>query len=155
ISPGISNRVSVSLSSAAYSLPTGEYDATLVFSNWNDGTQQSRSFTLGVGTVGAAQVTISPAAMVSAGAQWKIDGGAWQNSGSTVIGIEAGDHILSFSDVSGWVTPADQTIDIQTNETTNIVANYTQEGSLQVTIGPADPSLAGAQWLLDGSGNWY
>lgn len=157
VSPGISTPISVSLTSAAYSLPSGEYDTTLVFSNWNDGMLQSCSFTLEVDPVGSAQVTISPAAAVSAGAQWQINGGAWHNSGSTVP-IKVGTYDFSFSGISGWATPDDQEIDIQANETTNIVANYTQEGSLQVTIGPADPSLAGAQWAVDKEGwnpPWY
>ena len=154
ISPGIPFPISVSLTSAAYDLLPGVYDSTLVFSNGYDGTLQSRSFTLEVDAVGAAQVTISPAAAVSAGAQWQIDGGAWQISGSSISGIEVGSHTLSFSDVSGWTTPTNQAISIQTNETTTVIANYSQEGSLQVTISPSGADLAGAQWQVDG-GEWY
>jgi hypothetical protein len=39
-----------------------------------------------VPTTGSLQVTINPAAAVSAGAQWQVDGGPFQNSGAVVSG---------------------------------------------------------------------
>ena len=35
---------------------------------------------------GSLQVTISPQGAIDAGAQWRVEGGAWQNSGNTEQG---------------------------------------------------------------------
>ena len=51
--------------------------------------------------VGALQVTINPAGAVSAGAQWQVDGGAFQNSGAIVTNLSAGNHTVAFSAVAG------------------------------------------------------
>ena len=39
---------------------------------------------------GSLRVTISPPAAVTAGAKWRVDGGAWQSSGATVGGLHNG-----------------------------------------------------------------
>ncbi len=62
------------------------------------------------------EFTLSPAAAVAAGAKWKIDDGAWNDSGATVT-TTVGTHTVSFKDVSGFVTPASQTITLATGET--------------------------------------
>ncbi|MBI5820984.1 MAG: hypothetical protein HZA88_18595, partial [Verrucomicrobia bacterium] len=41
---------------------------------------------------GSLQVTLAPTAAVSAGAQWQVDGGAWQNSGAIVSSLSVGSH---------------------------------------------------------------
>ena len=103
---------------------------------------------------GSLQVTINPASAVSAGAQWQVDGGAWQNSGVTVTNLSVGSHTVSFSSVAGWNTPGSQNITITNNSTTMSSGTYTaQPGSLQVTISPAGAVSAGAQWQVDG-GAW-
>ena len=51
-------------------------------------------------------MTISPAAAVSAGAMWNVDGGTWQASGTTVSGITVGSHTVAFNNIAGWNTPA-------------------------------------------------
>ncbi len=48
---------------------------------------------------------INPAAAVSAGAVWQMNGLTY-NSGDSVV-VEAGDHTVSFSDIDGWLTPMD------------------------------------------------
>ena len=54
-------------------------------------------------TPGAIQVTITPTGAVSAGAQWQIDNGAWQNSGAVLEGLSEGNHIITFSTAYKWV----------------------------------------------------
>jgi len=104
---------------------------------------------------GSLQVTITPAEAVSAGAQWQVDGGSWHTSGDIQSGLSVGTHMVSFSDVSGWITPGNQNVTIFYNQTTNASGNYTTPtGSLQVTITPAEAVSAGAQWQVDG-GNWH
>ncbi len=56
-------------------------------------------------TSGAIRVTISPAGAVSAGAQWRVDFGAWQSSGATVSELPPGSHMVNFNTVDGYSTP--------------------------------------------------
>ena len=99
-------------------------------------------------------MTISPAAAVSAGAMWNVDGGTWQASGATISGITVGSHTVAFNNIAGWNTPANQTVNIATGQTTSLTGAYVQQtGSLTVTIGPAAAVSAGAQWNVDG-GSW-
>jgi hypothetical protein len=109
-----------------------------------------------VTVAGSLQVTIAPPSAVSAGAQWEVDGGAWQNSGVTVTNLSVGDHTVSFNTISGWTTPANQTVSISANSTATTGGTYvviTQTGSLQVTISAASAVTAGAQWQVD-NGAW-
>jgi len=82
----------------------------------------------------ALSVTLAPAAAVSAGAQWRVDGGAWRASGAVVTGLAAGAHTVSFSAVSGWIAPSDVAT-ATTNGTTNaFTATYVEESSGPVTL---------------------
>jgi hypothetical protein len=104
---------------------------------------------------GSLQVTLLPAAALSAGAQWQVDGGALQNSGATVTGLSAGSHTVSFSTIGGYTTPTTQTVSISANATaqatgTYVAVNQTGTGSLQVTIQPSGAASAGATWSVDG-----
>jgi hypothetical protein len=103
----------------------------------------------------ALSVTLAPAAAVSAGAQWRVDGGAWRASGATATGLTAGAHTVSFSAVSGWTAPGDVAT-ATTNGTTNVfTATYIEESSGPVTIFEddfEDGDLVG--WTQDGAGNW-
>lgn len=75
----------------------------------------------------ALKVTILPSAVVSSGAQWCVDGGAWRNSGTVASGLEPGVHTASFSTVSGWIAPS-SIVTTTTNGTTNAVtATYVEE----------------------------
>ena len=61
---------------------------------------------------GSLQVTITPAAAIASasGAEWQVDGGIPQPSGATVLGLSVGNHTVSFSTISGWTTPANQSV---------------------------------------------
>ena len=48
---------------------------------------------------GSLTVTITPSGAVSAGAQWRVDGGTWRNSGYTQTGLSPGSHTVSWD---GW-----------------------------------------------------
>jgi hypothetical protein len=41
---------------------------------------------------GSVQVTIAPAEAVTAGAQWRVNSGAWQNSGTALNIVAQGDQ---------------------------------------------------------------
>lgn len=60
---------------------------------------------------GAIQVAATPVAVASAGAQWRLDGGAWQTSGVKVEAAE-GKHKIEFSDVAGWEKPVAFMVDV-------------------------------------------
>ncbi|HEY3856199.1 MAG TPA: hypothetical protein VGO67_17575, partial [Verrucomicrobiae bacterium] len=95
---------------------------------------------------GAMQVNLSPAV-----AQWAVDGGIWQNSGTIVAGLSIGSHTVTFSSMSGWTRPASQSVTIAANQTNTISATYIaipQTGALAVTVNPAT-----AQWCVD-NGSW-
>ena len=75
-------------------------------------------------TTGALSTSILPAGAVSAGAQWTVDGGAWQDSGATVVGLAAGAHTVQFKAVSGWVTPSAKSVTVVAGETTSASGTY-------------------------------
>jgi hypothetical protein len=77
-------------------------------------------------STGSLTVTLSPAAAVSAGAQWRVDFGSSQNSGDTVASLSPGIHTVSFSGVSGWLAPAGRTVSVSVGATTNVSGAYTQ-----------------------------
>ena len=100
---------------------------------------------------GSLQVTITPPGAVSVGAQWQVDGGSLQASGATVPSLSVGSHTIAFSTVSGYTTPASQTVTIAANATTPATGTYVviaQTGTLQVTLTPAGAITAGAKWQV-------
>ncbi len=103
---------------------------------------------------GSLTVTISPSAARDAGAQWRVDGGSYRNSGSTVGGLSEGSHTVSYKAISGWTTPSNQRVDVRNSRTTSTSATYVRTtqttGSLQVNLLPAGAVSAGAQWSVDG-----
>jgi hypothetical protein len=92
---------------------------------------------------GSLQVIISPAGAVSAGAQWQVDGGAWQSSGTTLSSVSVGSHTVAFNTVSGWTTPADQTVSVSANQTATATGNY-------VAIVSLPPQLTGIAMNTNG-----
>jgi hypothetical protein len=102
--------------------------------------------------VGVLRVTITPQEAIDAGAQWRVDGGIWRNSGVS-LGIEAGSHAVSFKGIDGWDAPADIPVTIIADAITEATGVYTVIRSLRVFITPAGAIDAGAQWNVDG-GPW-
>ena len=74
---------------------------------------------------GSLTVTISPAAAVSAGAMWSVDGEAWQASGSTVPNLSVGSHTVAFSSLQGWYTPSSQSVIISYGVPASAIGTYT------------------------------
>jgi hypothetical protein len=102
---------------------------------------------------GSLKVTISPTSAITAGGKWQVDGGAIQNSGATVANLSVGNHTVSFNTISGWTSPASETVAITANSTATTNGTYVAippTGSLQVSISPAAATDAGAQWQVDG-----
>ncbi len=107
-------------------------------------------------SAGSLTVVISPVKARQAGARWRVDGGVWRTSGTTVSNLTAGQHTVEFNTISGWTTPANQTVTVVAGQTASTSGTYVQQsgyGSLTVTISPEDAVSAGAQWRVD-SGVW-
>ncbi len=87
--------------------------------------------------VGSLAVMIEPKSARDDGAQWRVDGNTWQNSGVTLSGLTVGQHLVEFNDIppeesSGcfgpqekpWTTPASQTINVTAGRLTTITGTY-------------------------------
>jgi hypothetical protein len=125
--------------------------SALVTITYNNTTTATGTY---VQQTGSLTVTLTPAAAITAGAQWNVDGGAWQNSGVTVSGLAIGSHTINYNTITGWMSPASAPVTITYNNTTTATGTYVQQfGSLQVTLQPAAAVSAGARWNVDG-GAW-
>ncbi|MCP4110152.1 MAG: hypothetical protein GY749_32290, partial [Desulfobacteraceae bacterium] len=152
-------------SGATATLDAGDYTVTFsTVSGYNSPSDQSVAITAGssetvTGTyteTGSLQVVIEPQSAIDSGAQWQVDSGDWQDSDITVSDLSAGEHILSFSRLSGWRKPIDRTVTITAGETKTATGTYREAqgtGILQVTIQSQNAVDAGAQWNMDG-GDW-
>jgi hypothetical protein len=101
---------------------------------------------------GSLQVKIAPAAAITNGAQWQVDGGMLQPSDATITNLPVGDHIVSFTTITNWTTPSNQTVSVRANSTTTAIGTYVaQTGALQVFIKPAQANKAGAKWQVQGT----
>jgi hypothetical protein len=104
---------------------------------------------------GSLTVIITPPGAISAGAQWQVDNGLWQDSGNAVNGLSLGEHAVSFKGIDGWTCPQEQLVIIMPKKITSSTGNYlsrtANSGSVQVFITPAEAVNAGAQWQIDNS----
>lgn len=104
-------------------------------------------------------VAILPAEAVTAGAKWQIvspsEAGTTARDSATGVTIYDGEaYEISFSSVTGWTTPANQTGTMSTGNV-NLTGTYVQKThGLTVTISPAGAVTDGAQWSLDGGTTW-
>lgn len=97
---------------------------------------------------GSLKVNLSPAAAVTAGAQWRVDGGTWRASGYTATNLTDTTHPVTFKTVTGWIAPAAVDAVITSGATTTLSATYVQAASLQITLTPTN-----GRWRIDG-GSW-
>lgn len=97
---------------------------------------------LGVGE-GIVSVTLYPQAVVNAGAEWRLFGGEWRVSGGMVASRD-GEQTILFSDVPGWVTPPEMTVNVVRDITNNFAATYERlTGTVVVDVTPDN-----AYWIL-------
>ena len=104
---------------------------------------------------GSVEVTISPQKAIDDGAQWRVDGGTWRDSGYEETGLSVGSHTLDFSVIFGWTEPDINTVDIEDGIKAYQSEVYDQQtGSLKVTISPQEVALnPETKWRVDG-GTW-
>lgn len=96
---------------------------------------------------GNLKVNLAPTGAVNAGAQWRVDGGTWRNSGAQVNSLSNTNHTVDYKTVSGWIAPASETVAIG-GGTTTLSRTYTQAAGLKITLTPSS-----GQWRIDG-GAW-
>jgi hypothetical protein len=73
---------------------------------------------------GSLEVSVSPQGAVSAGAEWQVDGGPWESSGTTVADLAVGTHTVAFRTVTGWETPTSQNVTVSLNQTNTATGTY-------------------------------
>jgi len=101
----------------------------------------------------SVRITFDQPDILAAPAQWRVDGGAWQLSSNTVSGLDATNHLLSFSSVIGWSKPPDTTIPLSPGEHYDKIYEYAKVyGSVSAVILPPGAVSNGAQWRVDGGG---
>ena len=80
----------------------------------------------GMETFGNLQVTLTPAEVVVAGAQWRrVSTSTWMNSGDTEMGVPAGYCDIEFKEVPGWAQPLKHTVWVPADLTTTDTGIYT------------------------------
>jgi hypothetical protein len=89
------------------------------------------------------KVTLTPST-----GQWRVDGGAWQNSGTTATGLAPGAHSVSYNALTNYIAPATESVTLVAGQATNLARTYTATSSLTVTLTPSTGS-----WQIDG-GAW-
>jgi lamin tail-like protein/CotH protein len=83
---------------------------------------------------GSVEVTIEPQGARDNGAQWRIDGGVWHDSGETQSFLSPGPHVVDFTTVAGWITPFPDTINVNDGQTSYYTGTYFEEELLRVVI---------------------
>jgi PKD repeat protein len=92
-----------------------------------------------VPTIGSLQVTLTPLTAVVNGAQWQVDGNAFQSSGSVVTGLLAGLHTISFKAIPNWNTPENQIITLAGGTTNTTIGVYTVTETAKPTLAITSP----------------
>jgi sugar lactone lactonase YvrE len=87
-------------------------------------------------------------------ALWRIDGGLWHTSGTTVSNLNPGAHVLEFSTVTGWTTPPVETVVLTPGQYLPITRVYgVMRGAVRTVLLPLNAITGGAQWRID-NGTW-
>jgi hypothetical protein len=95
--------------------------------------------------LGAVQVVITPPEAGVAGARWRIGGGAWQESGTTLQDIPAGPFSIEYSAVAGWTAPPTEAVTVERGGVASRTGNYTPPAGLPIisSVSPRTGPIAG------------
>ena len=100
-------------------------------------------------TTGTVTVSPDPAELA---VTWNLsgpDGYSYDGSnGATLGGLTPGDYTITWDDVSGYFTPAAETLTLAAGHTVNFAATYVV-GTGTITINP-DPDYLNLSWILSG-----
>jgi hypothetical protein len=73
---------------------------------------------------GTVVAQILPPEVVTNSAFWQLDKGAWHYSGAVVSSVSTGLHLISFSQVVGYQTIGDMSVEIKSNQNSTVTATY-------------------------------
>jgi len=124
-------------SNASFSLP---FDVTVdVYGDVFVADSENNAIRLGLSSVGAPQtgsleVTLTPSNAVTAGVEWQLDGGPFQESGVTLSDLTPGTHSVTFSTNAEYTTPDPQTIIVTAHQTTTATGAYVNINPPNYTI---------------------
>ncbi len=110
--------------------------------------------------LGSLEVNINPTGAVNDGAQWRLATvGVWQNSGAQ-LELIPNTYEIEFKEIPNWVTPANQFVSIQENQTTSTSGFYQEEnttsyGAITGLVYPEGARNNGAQFKIGANGNWF
>jgi len=98
---------------------------------------------------GSLEVSLSPIEAISAGARWRIDGGAWQQSDAVLDDIEEGLHAVEFKVLEQWYSPPRETVWVYDSRLSVTAGSYAPlVGSLSLTLSPLEAIAEGAMWRI-------
>ncbi len=83
------------------------------------------------------KLSVAPAQAVTTGARWRVDGRAWQTTGTTLKSLAAGSHAIDHKTVTGWIVPAAVNVNLSGSGTTSLTGTYIQASALAVTLSPS------------------
>lgn len=103
---------------------------------------------------GSLQVTIYPQEVRGIGAHWRVNAGAWHESGDIEDGLPIEACTVEFAELDDWDKPADQQVDIVYGPLNQASGTYQPHtGSLKVNISPPDV-LPDGKWRRLGQAAW-
>ncbi len=79
---------------------------------------------LGYVAASGVKVVLGPAAAVSAGARWTLNGGAERASGVVASGLSEGQYTIAFKAVPGYFTPESRVVQVESGVTTVVNCDY-------------------------------
>jgi hypothetical protein len=86
------------------------------------------------GGAGYGSLTVSLYPSSLAGAEWRLQGDTnWYGSGMVLSNLVSGNHIVVFKQVSGWITPAPQVVDVGAGQQEALSVTYLVAEQLAAT----------------------
>ncbi len=124
-----------------------EYDFRIRTNCFGSPSASGWEYLYNVGTTGCGPGTgnvtvyINPIGLT--GATWSLDGAGTYASGINVSSVATGTHIISFSNVSGYVTPSNISISVNANQNTTTTGTYTVIAGLTYCPGGCNATVSG------------
>jgi hypothetical protein len=106
-------------------------------------------------SVGSLKVTITSNPAGLAGAKWRVDDGAWQNSGATVGDLVPGEHDVTFKPVTDWTTPPKQTVNIVNGETKSLSIVWYSKDTILGICEPEEDFKNWPCWKVNDGSGWH
>jgi hypothetical protein len=101
---------------------------------------------------GYLQVNILPAGAVAAGAQWEVDGTLPLRPSGTTASLFVCTHTVSFTDISGWTTPASFDVTVALGQTTITNGTYVATTALSLAVGLTPMNTVLVTWPSPSTG---